>query len=139
MSGQLLSSKVVVVEEEPKVRGVPGLPTSVAGMVGITERTDCAQGTCAADQVFPTSSRTPFAPTFGMGFTFYVSRWMSFGLEWRGLPVSRNLAGFDNRGDGPGGRFPDRAVDDQDQELKFNQMLSLSWGFYLPMDYKISE
>jgi len=38
MSGQLLSSKVVVVEEEPKVRGVPALPTSVAGMVGITER-----------------------------------------------------------------------------------------------------
>ena len=38
MSGQLLSSKVVVVEEEPKVRGIPGLPTAVAGMVGITER-----------------------------------------------------------------------------------------------------
>ena len=38
MSGQLLSSKVVIVEEEPKVRGVPTAPTSVAGAVGITER-----------------------------------------------------------------------------------------------------
>jgi len=38
MAGQLLSSKVVVVEEEPRVRGIPGLPTAVAGMVGVTER-----------------------------------------------------------------------------------------------------
>jgi len=38
VSGQLLSSKVVIVEEEPKVRGVPSAPTSVAGAVGITER-----------------------------------------------------------------------------------------------------
>ena len=38
MSGQLLSSKVVVVEEEPTVRGVPSAPTSVAGAVGLTER-----------------------------------------------------------------------------------------------------
>lgn len=38
MGGQLLSSKVVVVEEEPRVRGIPSLPTSVAGAVGITER-----------------------------------------------------------------------------------------------------
>ena len=38
MSGQLLSSKVVVVEEEPRVRGIPSAPTSVAGAVGVTER-----------------------------------------------------------------------------------------------------
>ncbi len=43
MSGQLLSSKVVVVEEEPKVRGVPSAPTSVAGAVGITERGPIAE------------------------------------------------------------------------------------------------
>ena len=35
---ELLASKVVVVEEEPKVRGIPSLSTSVAGAVGITER-----------------------------------------------------------------------------------------------------
>jgi hypothetical protein len=33
-----LSSKVIVVEEEPKVRGIPSAPTSVAGAVGIAER-----------------------------------------------------------------------------------------------------
>jgi phage tail sheath protein FI len=38
MSAQLLSSKVVVIEEEPRVRGVPTVPTSVAGAVGITQR-----------------------------------------------------------------------------------------------------
>ena len=38
MSGQLLSSKVVIVEEEPRVRGITSAPTSVAGAVGITER-----------------------------------------------------------------------------------------------------
>jgi len=38
VSGQLLSSKVVIVEEEPKVRGIPSAPTSVAGAVGVTER-----------------------------------------------------------------------------------------------------
>jgi phage tail sheath protein FI len=38
MSGQLLSSKVVVVEEEPRVRGIPAVPTSIAGAVGVTER-----------------------------------------------------------------------------------------------------
>ncbi len=38
MSGQLLSSKVVIVEEEPRVRGIPSAPTSVAGAIGLTER-----------------------------------------------------------------------------------------------------
>jgi phage tail sheath protein FI len=38
MSGELLSSKVVVVEEEPRVRGIPSGPTSVAAAVGVTQR-----------------------------------------------------------------------------------------------------
>jgi hypothetical protein len=38
MSGELLSSKVVVVEEEPRVRGIPSAPTSIAAAVGVTER-----------------------------------------------------------------------------------------------------
>ncbi|MBU8900788.1 phage tail protein [Corallococcus sp. M34] len=38
MSRELLSSKVVVVEEEPRVRGIPSAPTSVAGAVGLAER-----------------------------------------------------------------------------------------------------
>ena len=35
---QLLSSKVVVVEEEPQVRTISSVPTAVAGFIGITER-----------------------------------------------------------------------------------------------------
>ena len=45
MSAQLLSSKVVVVEEEPSVRGVPTLPTSTTGAVGVTERGPIGQPT----------------------------------------------------------------------------------------------
>ncbi|HEU4405492.1 MAG TPA: hypothetical protein VFS43_09400 [Polyangiaceae bacterium] len=43
MSGQLLSSKIVVVEEEPRVRGIPSAPTSIAGAVGIAERGPIAE------------------------------------------------------------------------------------------------
>ena len=38
MSSQLLSSKIVVNEEEPRIRNVQGLPTSILAAVGITER-----------------------------------------------------------------------------------------------------
>jgi phage tail sheath protein FI len=38
VSQELLSSKVVIVEESPQVRGIPSFSTSVAGAVGITER-----------------------------------------------------------------------------------------------------
>jgi len=38
MSGELLSSKVVVVEEEPRVRGIPSAPTSIAAAIGIAQR-----------------------------------------------------------------------------------------------------
>src|SRR5512137_1110433 len=38
MGNQLLASKVVIVEEEPRVRSVPAIPTAVLGAVGVTER-----------------------------------------------------------------------------------------------------
>ncbi|MFH0901099.1 MAG: phage tail protein, partial [Pseudomonadota bacterium] len=38
MSRELLASKIVVVEEEPSVRGIPSAPTAVLGAVGITQR-----------------------------------------------------------------------------------------------------
>ncbi len=61
MSAQLLSSKVVVVEEEPRVRGIPSVPTSVAGAVGITERGPIGVPVLC-------SSLEEFEATFG-GFT----------------------------------------------------------------------
>jgi hypothetical protein len=38
VSAELLSSKVAIVEEEPRVRAIPTLPTAVVGAVGVTER-----------------------------------------------------------------------------------------------------
>lgn len=61
MSAQLLSSKVVVVEEEPRVRGIPSVPTSVAGAVGLTERGPIGVPVLC-------SSLEEFEATFG-GFT----------------------------------------------------------------------
>lgn len=38
MSNELLASKVVVTEEEPRVRQILGVPTNILGMIGITEK-----------------------------------------------------------------------------------------------------
>jgi hypothetical protein len=85
------------------------------------------------------ASRLAIAPTFGLGLNFYTNKWTSFGIEWRGLPFSWNTAGFDTRGGGQNGKFPDNKIDDQDRQFKFNQMITLSVGFYLPTEGKISE
>ena len=61
MSAQLLSSKVVIVEEEPSVRGIPTAPTSVTGAVGITERGPVGEATLC-------SSFEEYQQIFG-GFT----------------------------------------------------------------------
>ena len=61
MGSQLLASKVVIVEEEPRIRNVPALPTAVAGAVGITERGPVGQAVLV-------TSFEEFVETFG-GFT----------------------------------------------------------------------
>lgn len=61
MGGQLLSSKIVVVEEEPRVRGIPSAPTAVIGAIGITERGPIGQATLV-------TSFEEFQTKFG-GFT----------------------------------------------------------------------
>ena len=52
------------------------------------------------------------------------------GLEYRALPFAWNRAGFDSRGKGNDGKFPDLKIDSQDQTFRFNQMISLSLGFF---------
>jgi hypothetical protein len=132
-------------------------------IAGVTERQDCSgpgstrDGGCSSEQssglsdangelipipnaeTFPTASRIAIAPTFGLGFTFYVNRWNALGFEWRAVPFSRNTGGFDNHGTGPDGAFPDQQVNSDDRDLKLNQMLSVSWNFYIPFDYQLSE
>ncbi|HTM46530.1 MAG TPA: hypothetical protein VL137_16335 [Polyangiaceae bacterium] len=120
--------------------------------VGVTERADCAAGSanpCVANgpQGLPEQGAAPFlmkgrstiAPTFGLGFTFYLNKFLSLALEWRALPFSRNVGGFDNRGRDPDARFPDRKINSDDREFKFNQMFTVGVGVALPLQYKISE
>lgn len=111
--------------------------------VGINERGNCGTGetvtSCTAPESFALKSRTAIAPTFGLGFTFFLNKFLTFGFEWRGLPFARNTGGFDNRGGGPNNEFPDYKVNADDREFKFNQMLTLTVGFNLPTNYKVSE
>ena len=114
-------------------------------IVGIQEREDCVQNAaaggvaCSNPASFGLTSKTKIAPTFGVGFTFYPGNWISLGVEYRALPFSWNRAGFDSRGAGTNGNFPDQQVNSKDETFKFNQMLTISVGFSLPTAPKISE
>jgi outer membrane beta-barrel protein len=110
--------------------------------VGIQEREDCGgQGQLACNQpsTFSLSSKSKLAPTFGLGLNFYPSNFVSFGVEYRALPFSWNRSGFDSRGSGPNGNFPDNQVNSDDETFKFNQFVTLDLGFSFPTMPKISE
>jgi outer membrane beta-barrel protein len=112
--------------------------------VGIKDRGDCAPGgvgasDCTNDASFDPKSRVAIAPTFGLGFTFYINKWNALGFEWRGLPYAWNTGGFDTAGGDPNGEFPDNRISSDDRKFRFNQMLTVSYNFYFPTDYRISE
>lgn len=104
--------------------------------VGIQERTNCGGGgsefECSDPRSFALASQTKFTGTGAVGFTFYPGGFWSLGVEYRALPFSWNRAGFDTRGSGPGGNFPDTKVDGQDETFKFNQFVTVAIGFYIP-------
>jgi hypothetical protein len=104
--------------------------------VGLQERANC-ESQCT--QKFNMASRMAIAPSFGLGFTWYLSKWSALGFEWRGLPFAWNTGGFDTAGKNPEGRFPDDKINASDQRFRFNQMLSVSFNIYLPTQYRISE
>ncbi|HSC87674.1 MAG TPA: hypothetical protein VLC09_10405 [Polyangiaceae bacterium] len=110
--------------------------------VGLTERADCAVGQCPNAKTngnFNMADRVAIAPTFGLGFTFFLSKWTAVGAEYRAIPFNMNTGGFDVAGGGKDNAFPDGAVNDSDRQFKFNQMLTLSFNMYLPTAYKVSE
>jgi outer membrane beta-barrel protein len=111
--------------------------------IGLQERADCGTGSqpaCSDPKSFALASRTAsFVPTFGLGLNFYLSNLVSLGVEYRALPFSWNRAGFDSRGSGTNGQFPDGKIDSQDQTFKFNQMVTIALGFGLPTHPKISD
>jgi outer membrane beta-barrel protein len=118
------------------------------GIIGIQERGDCgpapAGGTssipvCSSPSSFALTSKTKFTATFAVGFTFYPADLLSIGVEYRALPFSWNRSGFDSRGSGTNGNFPDNSVNSQDETFDFNQMITVSVGFALPVHPKVSE
>jgi opacity protein-like surface antigen len=108
--------------------------------VGIQERKDCASQTkCTDPTSFELQSLTKVAPTGGVGLTFYPSNFVSLGVEYRLLPFAWNRAGFDSRGTGPNGNFPDQKVSGDDETYKFNMFVNVVVGFSFPTKPKISE
>ena len=108
-------------------------------IVGLKERGDCEAGTCNTPASFERASRIAVAPTFGLGLSFYLSKWSALGFEWRGLPFSWNTGGFDTAGGGKDENFPDNAISSADRRFHFNQMLTVSFNVYLPTQYRVSE
>ncbi len=116
--------------------------------VGIEERKNCSGTTgtgtnavlsCTQPSSFALASTTKVAPTFSVGLTFYPSNFWSFGVEYRAVPFSWNRSGFDTHGKGSNGNFPDGNIDSQDETFQFNQLVTLSLGFYLPTTPALSD
>jgi outer membrane beta-barrel protein len=106
-----------------------------AGAVGVDQRVTCGPGTggpsCNDQASFALASGAKIAPTFGIGLTFFLNDIVNLGVEYRALPFSWNRGGFDSRGSGPGGNFPDGKVNGDDETFKFNQVIGVSVGFML--------
>jgi outer membrane beta-barrel protein len=103
--------------------------------VGLTERKNC--NPCANQ--FQTATRMAIAPTVALGLSFYMNKWAALGFEYRVLPFSWNISGFDTAGTGKDNQFPDNRITDADQRFRVNQMMTVSFNFYLPTQYKVSE
>lgn len=106
--------------------------------VGVKERNDC-ETNCAGTGEFEMASRMAIAPSFGLGFSFYMAKWAALGFEWRGLPYAVNNGGFDTAGGSKDNAFPDNRITSDDRQFHFNQMLNVSFNFHLPTQYKIGE
>jgi outer membrane beta-barrel protein len=112
------------------------------GFVGLQERGNCGaagQIACNDPKSFALASSTKLAPTFGVGLKFYPAGFWSLGVEYRALPFSWNRAGFDERGSGPGNNFPDQKINSDDETFQFNQLVTISLGFYFPFQPKLTE
>ncbi len=109
---------------------------------GMSERGECGPDsslTCDQPESFKKKSRVAIAPTFGLGFSFFVNKWNAIGFEWRAMPFAWNTGGFDTAGGGKDDEFPDNAIDSDDRDFHFNQLLTVSYNFYFPREYRVSE
>lgn len=109
-------------------------------VVGLKERAECGPDTgTPCSESFELVDRVAIAPTFGLGLNFYPTEFFGFGAEFRALPYSWNTSGFDNRGAGNGGEFPDTAVNGEDREFRFNSMITVSLSFKIPPGVELSD
>ncbi|MBM4374516.1 MAG: hypothetical protein FJ095_05475 [Deltaproteobacteria bacterium] len=106
-------------------------------ILGINERAECAKGTCANPAAFALESRVTATATFGLGFNFYPTDYISFGAEFRGTPTTWNTSGFDIAGEA--GNTPDDAIDSNDRSFHFNPMVSIFASFQLPTEIEVSD
>jgi len=85
--------------------------------------------------------RVTFVPTFGVGVTLFVNKWMSLNIEYRALPFRINKPGTDEVGmnknrkyykDGSAKdfEFPNHVINDDDRVWHFNHSLQISYAFY---------
>ncbi len=115
-----------------------------AGVVGTKERADCTDVVSCA-QNHDLQAQNHIAPTWGLGFDFYLNNWLGLGLEYRMVPFAWNRAGFDIRGqDANGNRtssgaYPDGQVTSADATYRFNSMISIYLGFSFPQQPKITD
>jgi hypothetical protein len=106
---------------------------------GLSERKDCKGTTCSQPGGYDRTSRTAITGTFGLGLEFFTHAWGGLALEWRMLPLSRNVGGFDTAGTGQNDKYPDLRINEKDRELKFNQLITVGYSIFLPFTNRISE
>jgi len=110
-----------------------------AAIVGLEERGNCQGAQCRTPQSFERVSRNAYAPTYGLGFTFYINSWSAIGTEWRQMPFAWNTGGFDTAGRGQNEQFPDGDIDDADRQFSLNNVISVSYNIYFPFEHRVSE
>lgn len=106
--------------------------------VGLSERKDCSSVT-TCQSGFSTASRMTITGSFGLGLSFFTHKWGALVVDWRAVPFSRNVGGFDTAGAGPNKDFPDSKISSDDRQFRFNQFVSIGYSIFLPFQNRISE
>lgn len=117
-------------------------------IVGLQERGDCGAGggkSCTDPDSFKLQGRTAVTGTGGLGLSFYTNKGIGFRAEYRAVPFSWNRPGFDSRGAGTDGKFPNlqatgtAVVDDKDRTFKWNQFVTVGVVVAFPWETQVSE
>jgi outer membrane beta-barrel protein len=108
--------------------------------VGLSERKDCSSvDTCSKSSAFATATRMTVTGAFGLGLSFFTHKWGALVVDWRAVPFSRNVGGFDTAGSGPNKAFPDNKISSDDRQFRFNQYVSVGYSIFLPFQNRVSE